>query len=309
MITPPHIDQRIREAAKGDAQSMAFLFQLYRPQLYALALKFVGNPLAQDVVQDTFISAFTHISSLRDVTVLLPWLKRILVNHCYQILRKDKSARQYRNTIPKDTFLEAAIDGQLEAVADTQQLFTALNELSPELRSCVLLRYFSHFDTYSEIATILDIPIGTVRSRLAAAREKLYAVFSHYHDASDRILRESQEWTSYYLQIWTRFYEDPAIRIEFFNHLDPVLRLRYTSGRTGRGREHLEREVDDDLEMGSRYIVKEVNTCGNVSVLEGINVNTTEFPNRCAPSSVIVLFRDNRQIVDTCHIFDSPRVI
>src|SRR5690606_21952287 len=110
----------------------------YRPQLYALALKFVGNPLAQDVVQDTFISAFTHISSLRDVTVLLPWLKRILVNHCYQILRKDKSARQYRNTIPKDTFLEAAIDRQLEAVAHTQQLFTALNELSPEFRSCVL---------------------------------------------------------------------------------------------------------------------------------------------------------------------------
>lgn len=289
---------------------MASLFQLYRPQLYVHALRIVGNtPIAQDAVQDTFISAFTHISSLRDISLFYPWLKRILLNNCYLALRKEKSALNYRLALPDDTYIEESIEQRLENTANTQQIYSALSGLSAELRSCVLIRYFSNFGSYEEIALILGIPIGTVRSRLAAAREKLYAVYSHYNDKQDKAFMEAEQWSEYYLQIWKRFYDDQHTRNEFISQLNPALQIRYTSGSSGTGKALLEKEFNNDLLYGSRFHVREVNSCGNISVMEGINTNSSEYPDRCAPSSVIVLFRKNDKMIDACNIFDSPRTI
>lgn len=309
MTDNTEIQQRAKEAISGDTQSMAFLFQLYRPQLYAHALRVVGNPMAHDVVQDTFISAFTHIASLRDGAVLYPWMKKILLNNCYLTLRKEKSALNYRLAIPKDVYVEESIEQCLENTANTQQIYSALSGLSAELRSCVLLRYFSNFESYEEIALILGIPIGTVRSRLAAAREKLYAVYSHYNDKQDKAFTEAKQWSEYYLQIWERFYDDTPARNEFIRQLNPALHVRYTSGNSGTGRALLEKEFNNDLLYGSRFHVKDVNSCGNISVMEGINTNSPEYPDRCAPSSVIVLFRKKDKMIDACNIFDSPRTI
>ncbi len=309
MTDKTEIQQRVKEAVSGDTKSMAFLFQLYRPQLYAQALRMVGNPMAHDVFQDTFISAFTHISSLRNEAVFYIWLKKILLNNCFLTLRKGKSVLNYRLTIPKDTYVEESIEQRMDSAANTQQIYNALSGLSSELRSCVLLRYFSNYGSYEEIALILGIPIGTVRSRLAAAREKLYAVYSHYNDKQDTAFIEAKQWSEYYLQIWEKFYDYPDARNEFVKQLNPALLVRYTSGKSGTGRAILEKEFNNDLLYGSRFQVKEVNSCGNISVLEVINTNSPEYPDRCAPSSVIVLFRNNERIIHACNLFDSPRTI
>jgi RNA polymerase sigma-70 factor (ECF subfamily) len=309
MTDNTEIQQRVKEAKSGDTLSMAFLFQLYRPQLYAHALRVVGNPMAYDVVQDTFISAFTHISSLRDISLFYPWLKKILLNNCYLALRKEKSALNYRLALTDDSLIEESIEQRMENTANTQQIYSALSGLSAELRSCVLIRYFSNFGSYEEIGLILGIPIGTVRSRLAAARAKLYAVYSHYNGKQDKAFMEAKHWSEYYLQIWKKFYDDPNARNEFIRQLNPALHIRYTSGSSGTGRALLEKEFNDDLQYGSRFHVKDVNSCGNISVMEGINTNSPEYPDRCAPSSVIVLFRNKGKMIDACNIFDSPRTI
>lgn len=309
MTDNTEIQQRVKEAVCGDSQSMAFLFQLYRPLLYAHALQMVGNPMAHDVVQDTFISAFTHISSLRNGAVFYPWLKKILLNNCYLTLRKEKSVQNYRLAIPKDAYVEESIEQSIDKTANTQQIYSALSGLSAELRSCVLIRYFSNFRSYEEIALILGIPIGTVRSRLAAAREKLYTTYSHYNDKQNKAFMEAKQWSEYYLQLWEKFYDNPDARNEFITQLNPALHVRYTSGNSGTGREILEKEFNNDLLYGSRFQVKDVNSCGNISVMEGINTNSPEYPERCAPSSVIVLFRKNDNMIDACNIFDSPRTI
>jgi len=309
MTDNTEIQQRLKEAKSRDTSAMAFLFQLYRPKLYAHALRLVGNPMAQDVVQDTFISAYTHISSLRDESLFYPWLKKILLNNCFLALRKEKSALKYRLALPDDTHIEESTEQRLENTVNTQQIYSALSNLSSELRSCVLLRYFSNFGSYEEIALILGIPIGTVRSRLAAARQKLYATYSHYNDKQNKAYTESKQWSEYYLQIWEKFYDDPNVRNEFIRQLHPAVHIRYTSGSSATGRVLLEKEFDNDLMYGSRFLVKDVNSCGNISVMEGINTNSPEYPDRCPPSSVIVLFRNNDKLIDACNIFDSPRTI
>lgn len=305
-----NVKNRVEDARRGDTEALAFLFQLYRPQLYSNALRLVGNtPMAQDAMQDTFLLAFTNIRSLRDESVFYPWLKKILVNTCFLALRKEKSARNYLFSIPNDAFIEESIEQRFETIESNHSIYSALNRLSPELRSCVMLRYFSSFESYDEIALILGIPIGTVRSRLAAAREKLSNVLPRFSDESDRAFAEARQWSAYYHEIWTSFYDDPQAREEFINHLDPALNVRFTSGNTGTGKGILVEEFNNDLLYGSRLNVTNVSSSGNISILEGINTNSPEYPDRCAPSSIIIMFRKEQKIVDCCHIFDSPRSI
>lgn len=303
------IAQRVQAAKNGDVESMAFLFKFYHPQLYTHALRIVGNPVAKDVVQDTFLTACIQMASLREISAFYPWLKRILFNNCYQVLRKERASINYLSSVHKDLVVEETIQKQFDISASNQQLYDALSSLSIELRSCVLLRYFSHFETYDEIAKIMGIPIGTVRSRLSAAREKLYAVFSYYDDTSDKVLTEAKSWSAFYLHVWSDFYNDPLSRNAFLTHLNKDLQLRYTSGESGVGRIVLEKEFNNDLLYGSQFNLKNVSSCGNISVLEGYNTNSVEYPDRCAPSTVVVLFRSENKKVFACNVFDSPRRI
>lgn len=304
---PGSITARTAEALDGNDASFGTVFQFYRPRLHAHALRICGNtPVAQDAVQDTFISAFTHLSALRDSSLFYPWLKKILVNNCYLLLRKERSTEFTDHHLANDSLLHQSIDEHFENISNRQRIFDAMRFLSEELRSCLLLRYFSKYKSYEEIAVVLGIPVGTVRSRLAAAREKLTKLFISSDDADDIALKEAQKWSGYYFNQWNNLHDDLETRNEFYNHLHPLLNIRFTSGVQGIGRKIIENEINNDLFYGSRTTVNEVVSSGNVSVIEGVNTNHPSYPDRCAPSSVLVLFRKNEK-VEVAHIFDSPR--
>jgi RNA polymerase sigma-70 factor (ECF subfamily) len=271
------------------------------------AYRICGNtPAAQDAVQDTFISAYTHIDSLKNHALLYPWLKKILVNNCYQQLRRDRSVELSDVVMNKEIFTESSIQMQLEKMTDQWRMFDSLRELSEELRICILLRYFTELNSYDAIALVLGIPIGTVRSRLSAAREKLINNFNKNPDSTDAALKEGASWSGYYLDLYRKFYDDMNARKELFDHHHKDLNLRFTSGKTAKGRKLVEKEIDDDLFFGSRFQVREVISSGNISVVEGMNVNHIRYPDRCAPMTTMVLFRKDEQI-NTLHIFDSER--
>lgn len=304
---PVSITDQIHEAAKGNNVAMGTLFEWFRPRLYAHALHLCGNTAAaQDAVQDTFINAFTHLNTLRDTNFFYPWIKRILVNNCYQLMRRKRAISLDAYPERKDILIDQSIDERVEKASNQQQLYQVLNCLSAELRSCVMLRYFSSFSSYEEIALVMDIPVGTVRSRLSAARDKLRNIYHRSPDAGDELLKQSRRWSGYYEQLWSNLYDDAGIRNELFNHLHPMLNIRFTSGKLGKGRQIIENEVSEDLEYGTRFNAAEITSCGNMTIIEGFNSNTKEYPDRCPPSSVLVLFRENQQ-VNALHIFDSPR--
>ncbi len=304
---PVSIKEKTTAALNGDASAMGTLFEWFRPRLYAHALRICGNtPAAQDAVQDTFSSAFTHLSSLRNAQLFYPWLKKILVNNCYLLLRKERFAELNDHHLTNDALLHRSIDERFDDISNSQRMYEALRFLSDELRSCIMLRYFSSIKSYEEIAKVLGIPVGTVRSRLAAAREKLSGYFIGKEDADDAALKEAQQWSGFYSDRWNKVYDDHRARNEFFNHLIPALTIRFTSGRFGTGRNILEEEIDNDMVYGSRFSTNNIMSSGNITVMEGPNFNHADYPDRCAPSTSLILFRKNDK-VEIAQIFDSPR--
>lgn len=305
---PQTIEEKTHAALMGDSSAFGSLFQWYNPRLYAHALRLCGNtPLAQDAVQETFISAFIHRSSLRDPALFYPWLKRILYNHCYRLLKKERSGGLTDEVIEKkDIVMERSIEENFDKTANRQWVYAALNQLSDELKACVMLRHFSRFKSYDDIATILGIPIGTVRSRLSAAREKLLSCYKEFSDAADKALSESRRWSSYYSYLWANIYQSKQIREELMEHFDPSMFVRFTSGKLGKGRNLLNSALEEDIRYGSWLCVDEVNSSGDISVISGANKNSAEHPDHCPASTVVVFFRNN-EIVETSHIFDSPR--
>src|SRR5690242_3518052 len=112
---PPSIESQTNAAIHGDSAALGVVFQFYRPRLQAHALRICGNsPVAQDVVQDTFISAFTHLKSLRDPKLFYPWLRKILVNHCYRLLKKERSVNFDEHMERKDLLVRHSTEDKFE---------------------------------------------------------------------------------------------------------------------------------------------------------------------------------------------------
>ena len=149
--------------------------------LYASAMNLTKNPaLAEDLVQETYLKAFSAFSKLEDTTHIKAWLFRIMVNTYYNIQRKRK-----REILTADEDFKLIPDDHSHSIQDFQKVFThsqshlnsvfsdevihALNELPEEYRLVLILADLQDFN-YQEIADILEIKIGTVMSRLFRAR-------------------------------------------------------------------------------------------------------------------------------------------
>ncbi len=136
---------------------------------------------SKDLVQDTYLKAFRFINSFQEGTNSKAWLYRILKNSFINDYRKKskqptkadyQEVEQYYNS--EDTLSDATIDLRLETTKDMigDEISNALNSLAIDFRTVIILCDLEGFK-YEEMAKILDIPIGTVRSRLHRARNLL----------------------------------------------------------------------------------------------------------------------------------------
>lgn len=116
----------------------------------------------EDAVQQAILNAYEKLDSLREEKYFRTWITRILINECYRL-----NKLKYREV----TFAEYALTN--EAREDNYSfVFTEIMKLPPKIRIVVQLYYVEDYSV-SEIASILHIPSGTVKSRLSAGREKL----------------------------------------------------------------------------------------------------------------------------------------
>ena len=144
---------------------------------------------ANDLVQDTYLKAFRFINSFERGTNAKAWLFRILKNsfiNDYRKKSKEPSKVDYQEVETTynsfdDTDTEFTTDLRVEAVQDMigDEVATALNSLPVDFRTVIILCDIEGF-TYEEMAKILDIPIGTVRSRLHRARNLLKEKLREY---------------------------------------------------------------------------------------------------------------------------------
>jgi RNA polymerase sigma-70 factor (ECF subfamily) len=168
------VDSRPLEVDKTSERGAAFL-RLANEHLdasYRLARAIVRDPgEAQDATHDAFVQAWRKWSTLRDPALFERWFDRILVNTCRN--RLDRASRWHLTDISAEVVLE--LGDPISDTDDRDVIGSAIAMLTPDHRVVVALRYYRDF-TLEEIATRLEIPVGTVQSRLHYALKRLHAV-------------------------------------------------------------------------------------------------------------------------------------
>ncbi|MFO0936470.1 MAG: RNA polymerase sigma factor [Gemmataceae bacterium] len=149
------------------SSSFQTLIDEYYIGLYRYAYRLSGSSSdAEDLTQETFRKALARIGQLRNPERAKSWLYRILRNAYLHRIRGEKRSR----VVPLDGVAEIPNrDERPPAAIDPADLQAALNDLDESFRTPLILYYFEEF-SYKEIADQLDLPIGTVMSRLARAK-------------------------------------------------------------------------------------------------------------------------------------------
>jgi RNA polymerase sigma-70 factor (ECF subfamily) len=175
--------------AKAAAHSTARFEQLLTPLLeraFGLALNLLGDRAeAEDAVQEAALLAFKNFKSFEPGTNFKAWFFRILVNWCFGRHRQRKrrpETVEYEDVPPMYLYEQTRAAGMHTAAADpigdvvgrmgVEQVRSAIESLPDEFRAVAAL-YFLEDSTYQEIADVLAVPVGTVRSRLHRARRLL----------------------------------------------------------------------------------------------------------------------------------------
>lgn len=176
-------DERLVDRARhGDQGAFRQLFERYSPLVYRVAYRMLGHPEdAADLTQDVFVRAYTRLSTLQHGQAFQAWITRLTVN----IVRDYQRRRR-----PDTTSLDAPVSG-MDDTAEwslpstdppldqrllqqelSAQIQTALLRLSPEHRAVIILHHLENMPV-EEISATLQLPVGTIKSRLARARAEL----------------------------------------------------------------------------------------------------------------------------------------
>lgn len=164
----------LERARHGDASAFDSLVEARVPAMLRTAMAITGREAdARDAVQDALVSAWRELPALRDPAAFDAWLTRILVNRCRRGLRRAGSVRVQEVSFDLVTD-EAAprSPDHVTGVAERQALERAFDRLSIDARTILVLH---HLDgrALAEIAAVLEVPVGTAKSRLFAARKSL----------------------------------------------------------------------------------------------------------------------------------------
>lgn len=170
----------IAQAQKGDRTAFDTLVGRYEARAYQYAFRLTRNPeTASDIVSDAFLRVYTALHNFRGQSAFGTWLYRIITNCYLDFRKKDKSGRtsSLDSNVRGD---EGEIERQIEDPSDGPEVLAersaregavqeALSQM-PEQQQAMLVMFHVEMKSYEEIAQVLDVPLGTVKSRLNRAR-------------------------------------------------------------------------------------------------------------------------------------------
>lgn len=181
----------IARMQRGDISGLEALVQQHQLQAVRTAMLITRDAaLAEDVVQAAFIRAYEKIHQFDPERAFAPWFMRSVVNAAVQAARKGQRLLSLDDQAGEDvTFAELLEDhsaGPLEQLQDAEQkavIRAALDQLSPEQRAAVVMRYYLDMSE-QEMANALEAPAGTVKWRLHAARKRLKGLLQRTRPSS-----------------------------------------------------------------------------------------------------------------------------
>lgn len=175
----------IAECLAGRTPAFGELIRRHQDRLFNAVLRVVdNNEDAADVVQEAFLNAYQSLNSFKGDSEFFTWLYRIAFNAAISLRRKRKAIVSI-DGLPEDKSVDPVDPSEysqpgtaLERLEEDAQLASALRRLSPEHRAILVLKDLEG-QKYEDIAAVLDVPIGTVRSRLHRARMELRELLEH----------------------------------------------------------------------------------------------------------------------------------
>lgn len=182
------IKYHIKNVKKGDHAAFEEIVSFYQNKVYHIVYRMVGDSYeAQDIAQEAFIRAYTNIHSFDENRKFSTWLYRIATNLSIDRLRKKKPDfhldAEVKGTEGLDMYSQLAADQALpEEEVESMELQSYIHKeilsLPPKYRSVIVLRFLDDL-SLAEIGEILDLPLGTVKTRIHRGRELLRKKLRH----------------------------------------------------------------------------------------------------------------------------------
>ncbi|MCM3675938.1 RNA polymerase sigma factor SigW [Peribacillus simplex] len=182
------IKERINQVLKGDHNAFGGIVEIYKDKVFQICFRMLGNRQeAEDLAQEAFVRAYVNIRSFNIQMKFSTWLYRIATNLCIDRLRKKKP----------DYYLDAEVAGteglnmysqiasdiakpeeEVESLELQETIQVEIMKLPEKYRSVIVLKYIEEL-SLKEISEILDLPVGTVKTRIHRGREALRKQLRH----------------------------------------------------------------------------------------------------------------------------------
>lgn len=167
----------VNRSLKNDEDAKTMLMDRYYKKVYNISYKFVGKfSEAEDLTQEIFFKVFSQLEKFRPDGVFSFWIQRVARNHCIDNYRKTRKEKllllQHQNDL---SFKDESLVDQQETLENQERMKNILNEiekLPTSLKNCLIMRDL-HGYSYQEIADVLHLPVGTVKSRINRSRKEL----------------------------------------------------------------------------------------------------------------------------------------
>jgi RNA polymerase sigma-70 factor (ECF subfamily) len=173
--TNPHIDTLITRCKSGDQSAQLEVYNRYYKAMYNTSFRIVKNSFeAEDIMQESFLKAFTKLETLKDIKTFGAWLKRIVVNNSIQHFNKNHTYED----VPFDTVMYKVEDTTVDlnqdndAKAQAKQVMQTMNTLKDNYRIALTLHLIEGYD-YEEMSSIMNVSYANCRTTVSRAKESL----------------------------------------------------------------------------------------------------------------------------------------
>ncbi|MFE0875967.1 RNA polymerase sigma factor [Streptomyces smyrnaeus] len=297
-LSPVTDEELTHRAQAGETEALGLLLARHEAAMRAVAISLLGyGPDAEDAVQDASLTALLRIGDVRDPASVGAWLQSVVRNTSRMRLR---SVREMPGL--DDLGCRYLLDRRsphperiIEQHAMRDWIWHAIEELAPQLRLVLMLRYFSCLSTYQEIAVACEVPVGTVRSRLNQAKGKmarlLLSADTQAHDDTSALAQESMAEAVATLQASKRGALPREISELWPRDSEIVGRLSRPGERT-----HPILVMRQTLEAGVLQEVRHVVASRDITIWEMDVTNPPEASNPCPPTLAWLMFRRDKKV-------------
>lgn len=167
-LSKDELIMEVKRAKRGDKEAFCNLIRVNKIAIYRVAKSILNNEEdIEDAVSEAILKAYKNIQALKQEVFFKTWLIRIVINESNNLYKK----RAKEIVVDKDHFKNIKVNDNYKDLS----LYNAINSLDEDLRITTILFYFEDMK-YKDIAKVLNVKEGTIKSRLSRAKEKLYNI-------------------------------------------------------------------------------------------------------------------------------------